>query len=93
MSRRVAAAIALLALVAGAVLLAYSAIREFPQGLVVLALLVAAGAVAWQGVTRGGRARLTSTVVAGLLVLAGVGILVADGVLSLIHISEPTRPY
>lgn len=80
MSRRVAAAIALLALVAGAVLLAYSAIREFPQGLVVLALLVAAGAVAWQGVTRGGRARLTSTVVAGLLVLAGVGILVADGV-------------
>ena len=80
MSRRVAAAIALLALVAGAVLLAYSAIREFPQGLVVLALLVAAGAVAWQGVTRGGRARLTSTVVAGLLVVASVGLLIADGV-------------
>ena len=67
MRRRQLAAIA--ALIVGTVTILFAvanAVSVFPRGLVVLALVVIAGACAWYGVLRRGLARTAGLVVAGL---------------------------
>jgi diacylglycerol kinase family enzyme len=79
MSRRLAAAAALIGLVAALLLLVYSAWWEFPHGIVAIVLLGAAAAVSWQGLIRGGRSRTLALAVAGLLVVAVIVYLLANG--------------
>ena len=80
MSRRVAAALTLLWLAAGAGLLALSVVAEFPRGLIALGVLVLAALAAWQGLIRTGRARRAWWVVAGLLVVVAVAAVLIDGI-------------
>ena len=81
MSRRIAAVFALLFLGTGIILLVASGLRTFPRGLIALALVVLALAVAWQGLIRRGRARAASWTVAAILVVGALGGLVIDGIL------------
>jgi diacylglycerol kinase family enzyme len=77
-SRRVAAVLALLSLLAAAVLAVVHAVSTFPGGLVALVLLVLAAAVSWQGLIRGGRVRTGAWAVAAILLVGAVGALVLD---------------
>jgi diacylglycerol kinase family enzyme len=58
---------------------AYSAITEFPRGLIVAALLIGAAVGAWYGLIRRGIARVAGLGCAALLVLACVLIVILDG--------------
>lgn len=78
--RRVSAAVALLCLAAAVVLVAMTAVRQFPRGLVFLALLVFAAVAAWGSLLRTGRARLTLWAVTGILLLGAVTTLLAADV-------------
>ena len=80
MSRRVAAALTLTLLAVGAVLLAFSVIAEFPQGPIVLGLLVLAGTFGWQGVIRTGRPRLAWWSGGALLLVGAVAVVFVDGI-------------
>jgi diacylglycerol kinase family enzyme len=80
MSRRVAAVIALLSLAVGVIVFVYSIIVEFPRGFVSVALLVAVGFIAWQGLIRGGRVRTMTWVLAAVVAIAAVLVLASDGI-------------
>lgn len=80
-SRRIAAALALVGLGLGTILLIASGLRTFPRGLIALALVVCALFVAWQGLIRRGRARAASWTVAAILVIGALGGLIVDGIL------------
>jgi diacylglycerol kinase family enzyme len=56
-ARRVAAAVALVLFLAGVVVGVIEIVRDFPRGLVVMALLVAGAVAAWQAVQRRGHVR------------------------------------
>jgi len=70
--RRVAATAALLLLAAAVVVAATEAVRDFPRGPVVVALLVGGAAAAWQAVRRRGRIRHALLAGVALLFLAAV---------------------
>jgi hypothetical protein len=75
MSRRLGA---ILALLGGGVALALAIeifVADFPNGLLVVACVLAALAAAWLGVLRRGPARLAGMVVAALLVGLGIGVI------------------
>ena len=74
MTRRWLAALALLLGAATCVLALVVAVREFPRGLVLLVLVLIAGASAWYAVVRRGVARVAGLVVAALA-LGGVLVL------------------
>jgi diacylglycerol kinase family enzyme len=80
MSQRVAAALALLCLAAGAALMAFSVVVEFPQGLIALGVLALAALAGWQGLIRTGGARLTWWAAAGLLLVVTLAAVLIDGV-------------
>jgi diacylglycerol kinase family enzyme len=80
-SRRIAAAGALVFFGLGILLLVAAGLRSFPRGVIALALVVLALAVAWQGLIRRGRPRVVSWIVAAILVVGALGGLVADGIL------------
>jgi len=80
-----ALAIVLLALTIAAAL--YSAVVNFPRGLILAVLLLAAGGVAWYGLLRTGSARVVALVAAAVLALAAVVLVIVDsGVLELVLI-------
>ena len=77
MSRRPAAIVALLG---GAVALALAIelfVTDFPNGLIVVACVLAGLAAAWLGILRRGPARLVGMVVAALLVGLGIGVILS----------------
>ncbi len=80
MSRRVAAALALLSLVVGGALLVFLVVAEFPRGLIALALLVLAATAGWRGLIRTGGARLWLWVGAGALLLGALAVVLVDGI-------------
>jgi len=80
MSPRLAAVLALVSLLAAAVLAVYHVLSNFPSGLVALALLALAAAVAWQGLIRRGGARTGAWIVAALLFAGALWALLVDGV-------------
>jgi diacylglycerol kinase family enzyme len=73
-SRRVAAVASLVLFVAASVVAAVELARDFPRGLVAVALLVAGAAAAWQAVRRRGRARLVLLVSVLLLLVGSVAV-------------------
>lgn len=77
MSRRLGA---ILALIGGAVAIALALeifVTDFPNGLIVVACVLAALAAAWLGILRHGPARLAGIAVAALLVGLGLGVIVS----------------
>ena len=65
----------------------YSALVNFPRGLIVAALLIGAAYAAWYGLLRTGSPRVVGLAVAGVLALASVVIVLVDsGVLELVVI-------
>ncbi len=76
--RRVAAVVSLVLFVASFVVAAVEIVRDFPRGLVAIALLVAGAAAAWQAVRRRGRARHV-LLVSVLLLLVGAVVVVLTG--------------
>jgi diacylglycerol kinase family enzyme len=80
-SRRIAAALALVSMGVGLVLVVASGLRTFPRGAIAVALIVCALLVGWQGLIRRGRARAASWTVAAILVVGALGGLVIDGIL------------
>jgi diacylglycerol kinase family enzyme len=73
---------AVFALVVGAVTLALAigvAITEFPRGLILLGCVLLAGLAAWYGLLRRGIARVVGLIVAGIALVAAVGLIVALG--------------
>jgi diacylglycerol kinase family enzyme len=73
---------AILAIALGGLVLvvaAYSAITEFPRGLIVAALLIGAAVAGWSGLIRRGIARIAGLGSAALLVLGCVAIVILDG--------------
>ena len=73
---------ALVALVVGAATVALAvavAVSEFPRGLVLLALVLVAGASAWYGVLRRGIARAAGLAVAGLALAASLALILGGG--------------
>ena len=78
---RVAAVAALALTLAAVVLVAVTAWRNFPRGLVVVAVLVLAAVVAWQAIRRRGPLRTAGLLVAAGLLLVAVVVLVAGGVI------------
>lgn len=80
MSCRVAAVLTLLCLAAAAGLLAFSAVVEFPQGLIALSVLVLAELAVWEGLIRSGGARLAWWVLAALLLVIAVVTVLTDGI-------------
>jgi diacylglycerol kinase family enzyme len=79
MSRRLAAAVALLVGLATLVLGVVVAVDQFPRGLGLLACVVIAAAAAWYGVLRRGTARVAGLAVAGLALIGAVILLVSGG--------------
>ena len=77
--RRLAAAAALLLLTASLVLAVVVAISAFPRGLSVFVCVLAAVAVGWWGVVRGGWQRVIGGIVAAGLVIGAVVLLVVEG--------------
>jgi diacylglycerol kinase family enzyme len=88
MTRRRATAIVALALFAIALSAgAYFAVTSFPEGLFLVALLVASATAAWYGLIRRGVARTAGLGCAALLLLASlISVIVAGGVVDLIVI-------
>ena len=79
MSRRLAAALALVVGAATIVLAVSVSVTEFPRGLILLGCVLVAGAAAWYGALRRGIVRVVGLSV-GVLVLAGaVVLLIVDG--------------
>ncbi|HST38962.1 MAG TPA: diacylglycerol kinase, partial [Conexibacter sp.] len=82
MSRRRLAAIGALALCGGGLLLALVvAVQEFPRGLIALALVTGAAAVAWYGVVRGGALRVAGLLIGALGLAGAVALLARDRLL------------
>ena len=79
MSRRLAAAIALVAGAATIILAVAVAASEFPRGLILLGCVVVAGAAGWYGALRRGIARKAGFAVAAVALAGAVAILVAGG--------------
>lgn len=79
MSRRLAASASLVLLTAAVALAAVAAVESFPRGLTVLGCLVAALAIAWWGLVRGGSARTVAVAVSGLLLCGAVALIVVEG--------------
>ena len=79
MSRRLAAAVALVVGAATIVLAVVTAVGEFPRGLILLGCVVIAAAAAWYGILRGGIARTAGLAVAALALVAAVLLLALDG--------------
>lgn len=80
-SHRASAIVALGLSLAAVVLVVVTAWRNFPRGLVVVALLVLAVAVAWQAIRRRGSMRTAGLLLAAVLLLLAVVVLVAGGVI------------
>lgn len=78
MNSRRAAAVTALALFAVAGIVAISAVRSFPRGLIASALLLLAFAAGWESIRRRGTGRVLMAIVAVLL-LAGAFVAVARG--------------
>ena len=78
---RVAAVAALALTLAAVVLVVITAWRNFPRGLVVVAVLALAATVAWQAIRRRGAMRTAGLLVAATLLLGAVVVLVAGGVI------------
>jgi len=77
---RRAAAIAALVLGALTVVVAVVvAVREFPRGLALLALVLICAAAAWIGVVRRGASRVLGLAIAGLALVGALALLVAKG--------------
>ena len=74
MSRRSAAAVALVVGAATIALAVAVAVSEFPRGLVLLGCVVVAGAAAWYGALRRGIARDAGLAVAALALAGAVAI-------------------
>jgi diacylglycerol kinase family enzyme len=70
--------VALVLIGASFVLAVVVAVGAFPRGLAVFACLLAAGAVAWWGLVRGGWQRVLAGIVAALLVVAAVVVVVLE---------------
>jgi diacylglycerol kinase family enzyme len=79
MSRRVAAALSLLFTASAIGVAAFLVSRDFPRGLAVVACALAAGALAWHSILRGGRARTAGLAVAALVFLAGCVTILVNG--------------
>ena len=80
MIRARAAAILALALAALTVAAAaYSAIANFPRGLVLAAMLIGAAIAGWYGLIRRDRARIAGLVSAGLLLAGSLLVVILDG--------------
>ncbi|HKN94814.1 MAG TPA: diacylglycerol kinase family protein [Thermoleophilaceae bacterium] len=79
MKRRLAAAASLLLLIAAVALALDAAVKNFPNGLVVLACVVAAVVAAWWGLVRGGPALAAGLSVALALVAGAVVLAVMEG--------------
>jgi diacylglycerol kinase family enzyme len=77
-NRRVTAVVSLALFVAASVVAVVEVVREFPRGLVVIALLFGGAAAAWQAVRRRGRVR-HALLVSVLLLLVGAVALVLTG--------------
>lgn len=80
MSRRLAAVIALTALAAAAIVLVVSAVHEFPRGPIALGLFALAGLAGWRGILSRGRVRIGWWTVAALVAIAGLVVLISDGI-------------
>ena len=82
--------VAALALVLAALTVAaavYSAIANFPRGLIVAVLLIAAASLAWYGLLRTGFRRVAGLTAAAVLALAAIVVVIVDsGVLELVLI-------
>lgn len=78
-SRRLAAVLALVGLIGGIVLVGLAVAHAMPWALVVVAALALAAVAGWQGLIREGRARVTSWIVAVILVVGAISWLLADG--------------
>ncbi len=79
MSRRPAAALALLAAAVGVAAAIFAFITDFPRGLIVLACLAAALAAAWIGLLRKGARRWLALGLATALALAAIVVTVGGG--------------
>ena len=77
--QQLAAIVALIVGTATIVFAMANAVSVFPRGLVVLALVLVAGACAWYGVLRRGVARVAGVGVAGLALVGVVAVIVVDG--------------
>ena len=77
--QQLAAIVALIVGTATIVFAIANAVSVFPRGLVVLALVLVAGACAWYGVLRRGVARVAGVGVAGLALVGVVAVIVVDG--------------
>ena len=79
MSRRLAAALALVVGTATIVLAASVAVAEFPRGLILLACVVVAAAAAWYGALRRGAVRVIGLGLAVVVLVGAVVLLIVDG--------------
>ena len=77
--QQLAAIVALIVGTATIVFAMANAVSVFPRGLVVLALVLVAGACAWYGVLRRGVARVAGVGVAGLALVGVLAVIVVDG--------------
>src|SRR5947209_1566862 len=77
--RRLWALLALALLAAAVVLAAVVAVSRFPRGLTVLACLIAALVVGWQGLRRRGAARRFALVISAVLTGGAVVLIVVEG--------------
>ena len=80
-TRRLAASVALLASAGLAILLVFTAVQSFPQGLLAALGLVLAGFAGTQGLRRRRTARITLLAVAAILAVGSLVLLVAEGLL------------
>ncbi len=80
-SRRTAGIAALVLITAGLFVMAYTAARSFPRGLIAMALLLVAMVAAWEALRRRGPARTTLLVVSILLLVGFVAVLMRGRIL------------
>ena len=87
MKPRLLAALALVLAALTVVAAVYSAVANFPRGLILAVLLIAAAGAAWYGLLRADFRRVVGLVAAGVLALAAVVLVIVDsGVLELVLI-------
>ncbi len=86
-TRRLAASVALLAAAGLAILLVFTAVQSFPQGLLAALCLVLAGFAGTQGLRRRRTARITLLAVAAILAIGSLLLLVIEGLLLEISIA------
>lgn len=81
-SRRTAAVAALVLIVAGLFVMAYTAALSFPRGLIAVGILLLAMVAAWEALRRRGSARIALTVVVILLLIGHIAALVTGRILA-----------